>query len=59
MTSSSRLHSAVLRAFVDAAEDDEPLTEAETDAIEEAEADVQRGDTVSWEVYRAGRAQAS
>ena len=35
----------VLRAFLDAPEDDEPLTEEELKAIEEAEEDIRQGRT--------------
>ncbi len=45
----------VLRAFMEAPEDDEPLTPGEIAAIEEGKADVARGDVISWETYLAER----
>ncbi len=45
----------VLRAFMDAPEDDEPLTEEDLAAIAEGKADVERGDVVRWEDYDLDR----
>ena len=42
----------VLRAFLEAPEDDEPLTEEDIAAIEEGKADME---LIPWEVYRAER----
>lgn len=39
----------VLRAFLDAPEDDEPLTPADIAAIEEGEADIARGAVSPWD----------
>ncbi|HYU20896.1 MAG TPA: hypothetical protein VEQ11_19590 [Chloroflexota bacterium] len=43
----------VLRAFMEAPEDDEPLTAEEIAAIEEGEAELQRGETIPWEDVKA------
>ncbi len=45
----------VLWAFMNAPEDDEPLTPEEIAAIEEGKADVARGDVIPWETYLAER----
>ena len=45
----------VVLAFLDAPEDDEPLTDADRAAIAEGRADVARGDVVAWEDYDPGR----
>ena len=45
----------VLRAFLEAPEDDEPLTPEEIAAIEEGKADIVRGDVIPWEIYIAER----
>jgi hypothetical protein len=39
----------IVRAFVDAPEDDEPLTEAEGAAIRAAEDEIARGETIPWD----------
>ena len=44
---------SVLRAFMEAPEDDEPLTPEDEAAIQEAEAEIARGDVITWEQYRA------
>jgi hypothetical protein len=43
----------VLRAFMEAPEDDEPLTPEEIVAIEEAEEEIARGEGIPWERVRA------
>jgi hypothetical protein len=43
----------VLQAFLNAPEDDEPLTAEDLAAIEEAEAEIARGEVIPWEVFRA------
>jgi len=48
----------VLRAFIDAPEDDEPLTDEDLAAIAEGKADIDRGDVVRWEDYDPDRRQA-
>ncbi len=45
----------VMLAFLDAPEDDEPLTDADRAAIAEGRADVARGDVVAWEDYDPAR----
>ena len=45
----------VLRAFLEAPEDDEPLTDEDRAAIGEGRADVERGDVVRWEDYDPDR----
>ena len=42
----------LLRFFLTAPEDDEPLTPEEVALIEEAEAEIARGETIPWEVVR-------
>ena len=49
------LNDPVLRAFLGAPEDDEPLTDADRAAIAEGRADVARGDVVAWDDYDPGR----
>ncbi len=49
----------VLWAFINAPEDDEPLTVEETAAIEEGRADVARRDVIPWELYVAERRAAT
>jgi hypothetical protein len=49
----------VLHAFMNAPEDDEPLTPDEIAAIEEGKADVARGDVIAWEAYLAERRAAT
>ena len=51
----SALADPVLLAFLDAPEDDEPLTDADRAAIAEGRADVARGDVVAWEDYDPDR----
>ena len=43
----------VMRAFMAAPEDDEPLTDEDVAAIEEAKAEIARGEYITWEDYRA------
>ena len=43
----------VLRAFLEAPVDNEPLTPEEIVAIEEADAEIARGEGIPWEVVRA------
>jgi hypothetical protein len=43
----------VLRAFLEAPEDDEPVTEEEEAAIAEAKAEIDRGEGIPWEVVEA------
>lgn len=43
----------LLKAFMEAPEDDEPLTPEEIAAIEEGKSDVARGDVASWEDVEA------
>lgn len=43
----------VLRAFMEAPEDDEPLTDEDIAAIEEAKAEAARGELIPWEVVEA------
>jgi Asp-tRNA(Asn)/Glu-tRNA(Gln) amidotransferase A subunit family amidase len=43
----------VLRAFLDAPYDDEPLTPEEAAAVDEARAEIARGEFHSWESVRA------
>jgi hypothetical protein len=43
----------VLRAFLEAPEDDEPVTAEEETAIEEARAEMARGEGIPWEVVEA------
>jgi hypothetical protein len=43
----------VLRAFLKAPEDDEPVTEEEEAAIAEAKAEIDRGEGIPWEVVEA------
>jgi hypothetical protein len=43
----------VLRAFLEAPEDDEPETEEERAAVEEARAEIVRGEVVPWEEVEA------
>ena len=45
----------VLRAFLLAPLDDEPLTPAEELAIAEGEAEIARGESIPWETYLAQR----
>jgi hypothetical protein len=45
----------VLQAFLNAPEDDEPLTDEEIAAIEEGKADFARGDAIRWSEYLAQR----
>ena len=45
----------ILHAFMDAPEDDEPLTDADRAAVAEGKADAERGDVVGWEDYDPGR----
>ena len=45
----------ILRAFLEAPEDDEPLTDEDRAAIAEGRADVERSDVVAWEDYDPGR----
>ncbi len=45
----------VLRAFLEAPEDDEPLTDEDRAAIAEGKADVERGDVVAWDEYDPDR----
>lgn len=45
----------VLRAFMDAPLDDEPLTDDDIAAIEEGKAAAARGDGMTWQEYLAGR----
>ena len=45
----------VLQAFMNAPDDDEPLTADDIEALSEARADFERGDTLSWEAYLASR----
>lgn len=45
----------VLRSFMAAPEDDEPLTKDDEAAIREAEEEVARGEAIPWEEYIAGR----
>jgi hypothetical protein len=47
----------VLRAFMDALEDDEPLTPEEIAAIEEGKAELARGEGIPWETYLAESVQ--
>ena len=49
----------VLRAFMEAPEDDEPLTEKEIAAIEEAKEEIARGEVITWEQYRAEQRMAA
>lgn len=49
----ARLTDPVLLAFLNAPEDDEPLTDEDLAAIAEAEADIARGDTVPLADYLA------
>ena len=42
----------LLRFFLTAPEDDEPLTPDEIALIEEAEAEIARGETIPWELVR-------
>jgi len=39
----------ILRAFLEAPEDDEPLTPEEIAAVEEGEAEMARGETIPWD----------
>jgi hypothetical protein len=48
----------VLRAFMAAPEDDEPLTEEDEAAIREAEEEVARGEVIPWKEYTAERRKA-
>jgi len=43
----------VLRAFMEAPEDDEPLTPEEIAAIEEGKAEIARGEGIPWETVEA------
>ncbi|HZS11185.1 MAG TPA: hypothetical protein VFA38_02975 [Nitrospirales bacterium] len=45
----------VLRAFMNAPLGDEPLTEEDIAAIEEAHQEIARGDVVDWDEYWANR----
>jgi hypothetical protein len=45
----------VLWAFMNAPEDDEPLTPDDVAAIEEGKADVANGDVIPWKTYLAER----
>jgi predicted transcriptional regulator len=45
----------VPRAFIEAPEDDEPLTPEEVAAIEEGKAEIARGEGIPWEEYLARR----
>ena len=49
----------VLQAFMEAPEDDEPLTPEDIEAIEEGHADVARGDVVPWSTYLKNRRTGS
>jgi hypothetical protein len=51
----SDLTDPVLRTFMNAPADDEPLTAEDIAAIAEARADFTNGDTVSWETYMRKR----
>ena len=42
----------LLRAFMEASEDDEPETEEERAGVEEAKAEIARGDGMPWETAR-------
>ena len=46
-------HDPVLKAFMEAPEVDEPLSDEDIRAIEEAEEEIARGEYVSWEEVRA------
>ncbi|MHB1161327.1 MAG: hypothetical protein ACYC66_13375 [Chloroflexota bacterium] len=48
-----RARDAVLRAFMEAPEDDEPLTDEELAAIREGEKAVARGEVKPWEEVKA------
>lgn len=43
----------LLRAFMEAPEDNEPLTPEDIAAIEEGKAEIARGEGIPWEVVRA------
>lgn len=43
----------VLRAFIEAPEDDEPLTSEEIAAVEEAKAEIAQGSLVPWAAVKA------
>ena len=43
----------LLRALLEAPEDDEPLTPEDIAAIEEGKAEIARGEGIPWEVVRA------
>lgn len=49
----------VLRAFMEAPEDDEPLTPEEEAAIREAEEELERGEGIPWEQVKARWLQAN
>jgi len=57
-STASDIDDPVLRAFMDAPEDDEPLTDEDLAAIAEGKADIDRGDVVRWEDYDPDRRQA-
>ena len=50
-----RLTDPVLLAFLNAPEDDEPLTDEDLAAIAEGRADIDAGRTVPWEAYDPDR----
>lgn len=50
---SSEAEDPVIRAFLDAPYDDEPLTQEEEAAVEEARAEIARGEAQTWESVRA------
>lgn len=43
----------LLKALMEAPEDDEPLTPEEIEAIEEGKAEIARGEGIPWEIVRA------
>ena len=43
----------VLKVFLEAPEDDEPLTPEDIAAIEEGKAEIARGEGIPWEIVRA------
>lgn len=52
----AELRDPVLAAFLSAPLDDEEVTPEELAAIEEAEAEIAHGETISWDEYKRQRA---
>jgi hypothetical protein len=53
----SDISDPVLRAFMEAPDDDEPLTAEDIEAIEEGSAEIARGEAMPWSAYLAQRAR--